>query len=96
MRTEKSPRIVLLNFVPVSASDVQNWILPVIPDSLSEVMESFIREIYQGSSSIRISFTVITAIWLSSKAFVSLQQGLNSMYRSKENRNFILVFYLLF
>lgn len=82
---------VLLNFLPLSASDFQNWILPVIPDSFSEVMESFIREIYQGSSSIRISFTVITAIWLSSKAFVSLQQGLNSMYRSKENRNFILL-----
>lgn len=82
---------ILLNFLPLSASDFQNWILPIIPDSFSDIMEGFISEIYQGSSSIRISFTAITAIWLSSKAFVSLQQGLNSMYRSKENRNFILL-----
>lgn len=82
---------VLLNYIPLTAADFEEWLLPLIPDSFSEVMRGFIREIYAESSSGRISFAVITAIWLSSKAFVSLQQGLNAMFKTKENRDFILL-----
>lgn len=82
---------VLLNYIPLTATDFEEWLLPLIPDSFSDVMHGFIDEVYKENSSGRISFAVITAIWLSSKAFVSLQQGLNAMYKTKENRNFVLL-----
>lgn len=80
----------LLNFTPLSAKDFQDWMFTFIPTTFEPAIREFTEEIYNGSSG-RISITVIIAIWLSSKAFVALQQGMNAMYRTKENRNSILL-----
>lgn len=38
-----------------------------------------------------LSATIIVAIWLGSKAFLSLIQGLNSVYNLDETRNYIII-----
>ena len=81
----------LLNLTPLKEEDFLKWAFTFIPETFQEVMYGFSEEIYSGSPSGRISITVVTAIWLSSKAFLSLQQGLNSMYERKESRNYILL-----
>lgn len=80
----------LLNLTPLTAEDFKEWMFSLIPATFEDVILGFTEEIYSGSSG-RISITIITAIWLSSKAFVALQQGLNDMYRTKENRNFVFI-----
>lgn len=80
----------LLNLTPLTAEDFQEWMFTIIPASFEDVIRVFTEEIYSSSSG-RISISVITAVWLSSKAFVALQQGLNDMYQVDENRNFILL-----
>jgi membrane protein len=81
----------LLDLTPLSETDFLMWASQIVPESLSGAIAELTNDIYQGSSGGVISVTIVTALWLSSKAFVSLQQGLNVMYQTKETRNYILM-----
>ena len=81
----------LLDLTPLSEADFLMWASGFIPEAFHDLLTGFTNEIYSGSSGGRISLTVITAIYLSSRAFLGLQQGLNSMYQVKESRNAIVL-----
>jgi membrane protein len=81
----------LLDLTPLTEADFLTWASQLVPQSLSTSLAELTNDIYQGSSGGIISVTIVSALWLSSKAFVSLQQGLNVMYQTKETRNYILM-----
>ena len=80
----------VLNFTPLSQEDFTIWLLTVVPEAFEDFVKGFTQEIYKGSTG-RISITMLFAIFLSSKAFLSLQQGMNAVYEVKEQRNYILL-----
>lgn len=80
----------LLDLTPLTAEAFANWAMTFIPESFWGVISSFTEEIYAESSGGRLSLTIITALFLSAKAFISLQNGLNSMYQARETRNIIV------
>ncbi len=61
------------------------------PVSFHEYLSQIINEIYNHNSPALLSITIITSIWLGSKAFLSLIRGLNDVYQINESRNYILV-----
>lgn len=65
------------------------WASSFIPESFGDIMKDLASEVYASGTG-RLSITMITAVYLSSKAFISFQLGLDDMYHVKENRNFIL------
>ena len=80
----------VLNLTPLSQEDFTIWLLTVVPKAFEDFVKGFTQEIYKGSTG-RISITILFAIFLSSKAFLSLQQGMNAVYEVKEQRNYILL-----
>lgn len=80
----------LLNLTPLSQEDFTLWLLTVVPEAFEDIVKGFTQEIYKGSTG-RISITMIFAVFLSSKAFLSLQQGMNAVYEVKEQRNYVLL-----
>jgi membrane protein len=81
----------LLELTPLTEADFIAWASQIVPESLSASLADVTNEIYAGSSGGIISATIVTSLWLSSKAFVSLQRGLNVMYQVKETRNYVLM-----
>jgi membrane protein len=81
----------LLDLTPLSEADFLLWASSFVPEAFQELISGFSNEIYSGNTGGRISITVLTAIYLSSRAFQALQQGLNSMYQVKESRNAIML-----
>lgn len=77
----------LLNLTPLSEKDFMDWAGSFVPQAFQELLYNFTHEIYTGSTGGRISFTIITAIYLSSRCFLALQRGLNSVYQVEESRN---------
>lgn len=77
----------LLNLTPLSEEDFMVWASTFVPETFQDLLYYFTHEIYTGSTGGRISVTIITAIYLSSRSFLALQRGLNSMYQVKESRN---------
>ncbi len=80
----------LLDRTPLTEAEFSAWVMSFIPESFWGLISTFATEIYEGSSSGRLSLTIIMAVFLSAKAFISLQNGLNSMYQVRETRNIVL------
>ncbi len=79
----------LLSWTPLTEADFLMWASSFIPESFGDIMKDLASEVYASGTG-RLSITMITAVYLSSKAFISFQLGLDDMYHVKENRNFIL------
>lgn len=67
------------------------FLLSIFPGSFQAFLSDLIHDIYEKSSAQVVSITILSALWLSSKAFLSLTQGINAMYTCKESRNYIVI-----
>lgn len=81
----------LLDLTSLSEADFLRVLSTFVPETFHALLKGFSNEIYSGSSGGRISITMLMAIYLSSRAFLAFQQGLNSMYQVKESRNVIII-----
>lgn len=79
----------LLNLTPLTERDFMTFMATLFPESFHNLLEGFAREIYKGTTG-RISLTVLSAIFLSSKAFLAVEQGLNGIYEVKGEKNYLL------
>ncbi|MDE6850907.1 MAG: YihY/virulence factor BrkB family protein [Lachnospiraceae bacterium] len=81
----------LVRLTPLTEEILINAIQAVFPTSFHDYLGQLINEIYNHYSTAILSVTIITAVWLGSKAFMSLIRGLNDMYQITESRKFIRV-----
>lgn len=81
----------LVRLTPLTKKILIKSIQAVFPTSFHDYLGQLINEIYTHYSTAVLSLTIITAVWLGSKAFLSLIRGLNDMYQITESRNFIWV-----
>ena len=79
----------LLRNTPLTEDMFIHFLLAIVPGSFQDFFSTIIHDIYNNSSTSVVSITIISAIWLSSKSFLSLTQGINVMYDCKESRNYI-------
>ncbi len=80
----------LLKLTPLTENDFILWVSTLVPHSFEAEIEAFAASAYQSSSGI-ITLTIVTALWMSSKALLSITYGLNSMYEIKETRNYFIM-----
>ncbi len=81
----------ILRLTPMTEESFSLPLLAIIPESFHEFIKALIHDIYSASNVHVLSITIISAIWLGSKAFLSLVQGLNSIYCQKESRNYVML-----
>lgn len=81
----------ILRLTPLTEDVLATFILYILPASFRSFIGGLIHNIYTSSSGQVLSLSIVSAIWLGSKSFLSLVQGLNSMYRQKESRNYFIL-----
>lgn len=81
----------VLKFTPFTEAMFLNTLEVFIPDSFHNFLSAVISGIYTSQSATLLPVTIITAIWLGSKAFISLANGLNSVFEIDETRNYFLI-----
>lgn len=81
----------LVRLTPLTEEILIRAIQAVFPTSFHDYLGQLINEIYTHYSTAILSLTIITAVWLGSKAFLSLIRGLNDMYQINESRSFVWV-----
>lgn len=80
----------LLQYTPLSEDIIIKAMQMILPSSFDKFLRHLINEIYRQSGTI-LPITIITAVWMGSKSFLSLIRGLNDMYQVPEKRNYIHV-----
>ena len=61
----------LLDLTPLTQQQFFSWVMTIVPESFWGLLSGFAKDIYEGSSGGRLSFSIITTVYLSSKAFVA-------------------------
>lgn len=86
--------IALLRYTPLSEEILITAVETFFPTSFRSFMTSLINGIFKMQSASILPVTVITALWLGSKSFLSLINGLNSVYEIEETRNYFVLRFL--
>lgn len=79
----------ILRLTPLTEESFVKLLLTLFPVAFHDFINSLIHDIYSASNIQILSISIITAIWLGSKAFLCLAQGLHTMYQSTDSKNFI-------
>lgn len=82
--------LTLMQYLPFSATNIIEYMAIILPDSVIEIVNPIIEEIYTASGAL-ISITAIAAIWSASKGVYALVCGLNQVYDVKETRSQMVV-----
>lgn len=80
----------ILRLTPLTEDSFVKLLLTLFPAAFHDFIGSLIHDIYSASNIQILSISIITAIWLGSKAFLCLAQGLHTMYQSTKSKNFII------
>ncbi len=83
--------LTLLKYVPVTDVVLADLCMQVFPETINDLIVSIINETKAATSGTLISITVIAALWSSSKGFLAIVRGLNSVYNHKETRNYFVL-----
>ncbi|MDD5949203.1 MAG: YihY/virulence factor BrkB family protein [Lachnospiraceae bacterium] len=83
--------INLVQFLPVSDTDITNMILSFIPEVFSEYVEPIITETLANSNGAVLSISVLVTIWCASKGVMSVKNGFNTITDYRKSTNYIVV-----
>lgn len=81
----------LLKYTPFDKTAFIGIAEMFLPKSFHSFISGLINDIYDSQPATILPLTIITSIWLGSKAFLSLIQGINSVNEINESRNFIMI-----
>ena len=79
--------LALVQYTPVTKADVIRAVTHVLPKTIYPMIVSIVNQVYNQSQAM-ISLTRLVAIWSAARV-LAMSAGLNSVYGSKETRNYI-------
>lgn len=80
--------LTMVQFTPVTMTDVMRAVLQVFPDSVEPLIRSIVIQVYTQSGGI-IPVTILVALWSAGKGVLSVTSGLNCIYSNIETRNYL-------
>ncbi len=83
--------MMLIKYTPLSEGMLITFINNFAPDAFKDSLKSIINQLYTSVSSTIIFITIISILWAAGKGFVSLIEGLNSVFDIKEHRNWFVI-----
>ncbi len=83
--------LMLVQYTPLTEKILIDFIQSFAPDTFKEALESIINQLYNQTGSGIIIFTIFSTLWAAGKGFVSLIDGLNSVFDIKEQRNWLVI-----
>ena len=81
----------LLQYVPVPQDLLIRSIAQVVPQQFMNVVVQILDEILSKSSGTFVSLTAITAMWAASRGVMGLLYGINAVYHTTDNRNWLIM-----
>lgn len=83
--------IGLLQYTPLSPTDLQNALSAFVPDALSPLLDYMTQELFVSNSIGLLSLSAVVALWSSSRGVYSLIRGINRLYHTQETRSALLL-----
>ena len=82
--------LTLIQYLPITAEQVTEILMDIFPRDVSKYIKIIIDEIFVPSKAL-LSGSAIAAVWAAGKGIMGLTNGLNSVNRVKETRNYFMI-----
>lgn len=82
--------LTLIQYLPITSNQVMDIMMEVFPEDVSKYIKMLVEEIFVPSTAL-LSGSAIAAIWAAGKGIMGLTNGLNSVNRIKETRNYFMI-----
>ena len=83
--------LTFTRFLPVTQSDFMLVIQELLPDEMEKWVMEILQELMDNSGNTLMSFSIIIALWSAARVILSISNGLNSVFRTEESRNYFLL-----
>lgn len=83
--------LTFTRFLPVSQSDFIFVLKEILPNEIEAWVLTVLEEIMQNSGNTLMSFSIVVALWSAARGILSISNGLNSVYRTEESRNYFVL-----
>ena len=80
--------LTMVQFTSLTKDYIMNAVLQVFPTTVEGLIESIVDQVYSLSGTI-IPITVLVALWSAGRGVLSITNGLNCVYESRETRNYV-------
>lgn len=80
--------LTMVQFTSLTKDYIMNAVLQVFPTTVEGLIESIVDQVYSQSGTI-IPITVLVALWSAGRGVMSITNGLNCVYESRETRNYV-------
>lgn len=86
--------LTVISYSSINPQEILSSLAKVLPSSATELVSSVVIDTYSNSSQNLLSFGIIFALFSGSGGVSAIISGLNTAYNIKENRNFVLLFFM--
>lgn len=80
--------LTMVQFTSLTKDYIMNAVLQAFPTTVEGLIESIVDQVYSQSGTI-IPITIIVALWSAGRGVLSITNGLNCVYESRETRNYV-------
>lgn len=83
--------LTCIRFLPVTDADLIQALQYLLPADIQEQVVSIVQEFISRSNNTILSVSVVFTIWSAAKGIMTISDGLNSVYRTNESRNYFIL-----
>lgn len=83
--------LTLIRFLPISQTDFILALRNILPNEIEEWVLAIIKEMIGTTGHTLMSFSILITLWSASRGLLSISNGLNSVYRTEESRNYFVL-----
>lgn len=80
--------LTMVQFTSLTKDYIMNAVLQAFPTTVEGLIKSIVDQVYSQSGTI-IPITVLVALWSAGRGVLSITNGLNCVYESRETRNYV-------
>ena len=82
--------LTLVRYTPLHKGDIYFAAMTVLPESMDSFLLGLINEVY-SKTAVTVSLSAIVTAWSAGRGFLALMNGMNTIYKVEEHRNYFLL-----
>ncbi len=83
--------LTCIRFLPITDADLIQALQYLLPADIQNQVVSVVQEFISRSNNTILSVSIIFTVWSAAKGIMTISDGLNSVYRTNESRNYFIL-----
>lgn len=83
--------LTLTKYLPITKEELISFIIRFVPNEFDAYIVGIVNDIFVNGAGAVTIISIIVAIWSAAKGIMAIRNGLNEVYNSRENKNYVII-----